>query len=352
MQYINRYAAGLIILTAILCGAAIGQRAKPKRRPAASPKPTATLIVTPTPTPAVTPVPTPMPTPTPTKEEILDSIDAGAKTYIETFKNLLADETKTFELYGKNGEVKKKRIVQSNFIVFPLMKAEGQVVEFRNVTSVDGKKIGDSDKRASDLIAKLASAETSDSELNRLRDESSRHDLDIAISGMTLFQALAVDKGLRDSFEFIIRPAAAGASTLTIEYRQVKDTPDISVNSTASRPVGRAGLNYDIDIDKEMPLTARLNGTIVVDSAASKIISETRNVTVQPEKFAAPVTVVEDRFEYQDGAFGIFTPKHITHTQYMVSTRDMRAVKQLMVTFDYGNFSRPGVEVKAGEVKQ
>ncbi|MEP6944468.1 MAG: hypothetical protein ABJA02_01015 [Acidobacteriota bacterium] len=344
MHYINRYAIGLILLTAALCGAAAAQKSKPKPRPSPVPVPVTT--------PMPTPLPMPTPTPTPTKEQIIEDVDAGAKTYIETFKNLIADETKTFEMYGKNGEVKKKRVVRSSFIVFPLMKAEGQVVEFRNVTSVDDKKIGDSDKRANDLIEKLSSAETSEAELERLRDESSRHDLDIAISGMTLYQALAVDKELREFFEFSIRPAPAGSSTITIDYRQVKDSPDITVNSTTSRPVGRAGLNYDIDIDKEMPMTARVSGTIVVDAATFKIISESRNVSVQPAGFASPATVVEDRFAYQDGAFGIFTPKLITHTQYMVSTRDMRAVKQLKVTFEYGNFSRPGVDVKADEVKQ
>lgn len=338
---------GILFVIASLFGIAAAQRNKPK-----PPVKKSAPVATPTPVSTPTPIPTPTPTPTPTKEQILDAVDAQAKTYVETFKNLLADETKSFELYGKNGEVKKKRVVVSSFLVFPLMKAEGQSVEFRNVTSVDGKKIGDSDQRASDLIAKLASADTSETEINKLRDESSRHDLDIAISGMTLFQAIAFDKGLRDMFDFEIRPTSPGAATLTIDYRQVRDSPDITINANAARPAGRVGLNYDIDMDKEVPLAARLSGSAVVDAATYRLIRETRNVTIQPEGSTAPLTVVEDQLEYQDGPFGIFTPKRITHTQYLIRMKEMRAEKQAKITFEYGNFTRPGVDVKAGDVKQ
>ncbi len=294
--------------------------------------------------------PTPSPAPL-TDEQILDAVEAQTTTYVETFKNLLADETKTFELFGKNNEVKKQRVVRSTFIVFPLMKAEGQVVEFRNVSSVDNKKINDSDKRAGELITKLASVETSEKEINKLRDESSRHDLDIAISGMTLYQVLAVDKELRKFFKFTIsRPGPSGGNTFSIDYRQTLESPDITVNSADSRPVGRAGLNFDVDLGKDVPANARLSGTIIVDAVTSKVVGETRNVTIQAAGYTQPITVVEDRFTYQESVFGIFTPKVITHTQYRV-TSEMRAEKQLKVTFEYGNFTRPDVSVKADEVK-
>src|SRR4051812_19369113 len=100
MSNTKRDVVGIIIAVVTLFGVSTGQRNKPST-PAPKPKP----VSTPTRTPAPTPVPTPTPTPTPTKEQIIDAVDTQAKTYVETFKNLLADETKTFELYGKNGEV-------------------------------------------------------------------------------------------------------------------------------------------------------------------------------------------------------------------------------------------------------
>lgn len=334
MYFKTRSSLLLFLLIVIFCDVSLAQKVRPRA----------------TPTPVAMTYPTP--TPTPTNDQVLDAVEAQTKNYVETFKNLIAEETKTFELYGKNDEVKKRRVVTSSFIVFPLIKAEGQVVEFRNVTTVDGKKIGDSDKRAGELITKLASVETSEKEIAKLRDESSRHDLDIAISGMTLFQALAVDKDLRKFFEFQIETSmGSSGKSYSIRYKQIMDSPDITINASASRAVGRAGLNYDIDIDKEMPLSARLSGTIIVDLVSSRIVSEIRNVTIQSADLERPLKVVEDEFKYLDSAFGIYTPKIITHTQFLVKTKEMRAEKQMKITFEYGNFSRPDVEVKASEVK-
>lgn len=287
-----------------------------------------------------------------TPAEMIARVEAQTATYVETFKNLLAEETKTFELYKREGNVGKRRVIVSSFLVFPLQKSADQVVEFRNVISVDGKKINDSDRRAGQLFEKIAKGESSESEINKLRDEGSRHDLEIAISGMTLYQAIAVDSVLRPSFEFDVRPSQTGdLATYSIGYRQITESPDITINASKSRPIGRAGLNYDVDIDNDGPLNARVSGTIVVDAVSYKVISEIRIVTIQPEGLAAPITVIEDRFEYQNSDFGIFTPKVITHTQYRVKMKDRMAIREMKITFEYGKFSRPEVEVKSGEVK-
>src|SRR5215210_4006162 len=74
----------------------------------------------------------PTPAPTPTLQEIIDKAEAQTRVYVETFKNLLSEERKTFEIYDKRGEVKKRRSVVSTFIVYPLSKDENQITEFRN----------------------------------------------------------------------------------------------------------------------------------------------------------------------------------------------------------------------------
>lgn len=286
-----------------------------------------------------------------TPAEMIARVEAQTSTYVETFKNLLAEETKTFELYKREGNVGKRRVIVSSFLVFPLQKSADQVVEFRNVFSVDGRKVNDSDKRAGQLFERIAKGESSESEINKLRDEGSRHDLEIAISGLTLYQAIAVDSVLRPSFEFDVRPSQTGElATYSILYRQITESPDITINANKSRPIGRAGLNYDVDVDSDGPYNARVSGMIIVDAVSYKVISEFRNVTIQPEGLTAPLTVIEDRFEYQNSDFGIFTPKQITHTQYRVKMKEKMAMKEMKITFDYGNFSRPGVEVKSGEV--
>jgi hypothetical protein len=169
---------------------------------------------------------------------------------------------------------------------------------------------------------------------------------------MTLFQALEVNANLRKYFEFDIkRVYDAGVPIYAIRYTQTADSPDITVNARDPRPVGRPGLNFDVEIEKDQALPARISGTLFVDAATMKIRSEARTVTVLPPGFSSPVTVVEDSLAYQDSPFGIFTPKLISHTQYSVNSKDLTVKKEVNVTFEYGNFSRPDVEVKSSEVK-
>src|SRR5688500_17805961 len=74
-------------------------------------------------------------------EAILNGSAERRETYINEFKNLLSEETKTFSIYDKKGAVKKTRTITSTFIVYQLSKNEKSIAEFRNVTAIDGKKV-------------------------------------------------------------------------------------------------------------------------------------------------------------------------------------------------------------------
>ena len=291
--------------------------------------------------------------PLPSTEEILDRAGKQSAAYTEAFKNLLAIETKTFDIFKKDGEPKKHRTVVSNFLVYPLSKTANQVVEFRNVLSVDGKSVGDADKRAQNLFEKVAGSESSENEITKLREESTRHDLEIAISGMTLFEGLALNTNLRPSFEFSVKPVEKvnGRSVYIVTYRQTKDSPYITVNSNQKRSAGEPGIDYEIDVDKAVSLNARLRGTLAIDAETFQLWSEIRELTIQLAGNVTPITVIEDRFEFQTSDFGILTPKLISHTQYRATIKENRAIKEAHISFEYGNFSRPGVEVKSSEVK-
>ena len=104
-------------------------------------------------------------------------------------------------------------------------------------------------------------------------------------------------------------------------------------------------------MDKEVPLNARLSGTLVIDAESFRILSETRQLTIQPEGFDRPAIAIEDRFAFQESNFGIYTPKRITHAQFKAKVKDREMVKEAEITFDYGSFTRADVEVKSGEIK-
>ena len=291
--------------------------------------------------------------PRPSVDQVIDQAAAQTKIYIDTFKNLLADETKTFEVYNKDGEVKKRRNVASSFIVYQFAKDQNQLNEYRNVISVDGKPVGNADKRAQNFFEEIQRVQNSQAELQRLRDESLRYDQELAISGLTLFQSLALDPALRPYFQYRLETDEAidGHPVYVVSYRQTKESPYIRTNDNMALATGITQ-NYDLDTDRDVPMNARLCGRLWIDAQNFQIWREHRELTVQPEGFTEPAVAIENDFEYQSSEFGIRTPKRITHTQYRVRVKDRQTQKEVKVTFEYSKFSKPDVEVKSGEVKQ
>ncbi len=59
-----------------------------------------------------------------TIDEIISKADAQRRVYVDEFRNLLSEETKTIETFDKKGRAKKSRLVKSIFIVYQLSKDE------------------------------------------------------------------------------------------------------------------------------------------------------------------------------------------------------------------------------------
>lgn len=286
--------------------------------------------------------PSPMPV-----QELVEKAAQSSKSYVEAFKNLLSEEKKTFEIFDKKGVVKKRRTIESTFLVYQLSKDEGQVAEFRNVVAIDGKRLANSDERAKNFFETVVTSETSQKELDRIRDESTRHDEDFALSGLTLFQAISLTEPLRASFSFELRGTENidGANAYLVSYEQVSPNPAITVN-------GDGAHNYDIEIDKnKADLNARIRGKLWIDSGTFNIRRESRERTIKPPGFDSAVVIADDTFEYAEGGFNILTPKRIIHLQYRVNIEDRTIRKDIKVIFDYGKFTRPDVDVRSSEIK-
>lgn len=282
-----------------------------------------------------------------TADQVVERAAGQSRIYLDTFRNLLSEEKKTFEIFDKQEEVKKRRVVDSTFLVYQLVKDEGQIAEFRNVVAVDGKRLGSTDERAKDFFEKVVASESSQKELERIRDESTRFDEDFAINGLTLFQSIALSDQLRKSFRFSLngKEFIGGVETIVISYEQSAANAEITIN-------GRGSHNYDIEIDDDKTeLNARVQGKLWIDSSTFNVRHEVRERIIQPTGSDRSLLAAVDTFEYADTDFGILTPKKITHLQYRVKLKDRKASKDTKVEFDYGKFTKPDVEVKSSDVK-
>jgi hypothetical protein len=286
----------------------------------------------------------------PTIETILSRAAEQRNIYIDEFKNLLSQETKTFETYDKNGATKKKRTVVSTFIVYQ-SPGNNSIGEFRNVVSVDGRKVENADKRAQDFFEEIAKVDRSNQEWERIEKEGSRYDEAITINGLTLFQAVVLADNLRPAFEFKLdsTESFAGRPVYVVSYKQVKDNRYISMDPDRMVGDGKPELVYDIEVDRNA--VARVSGRFWIDAETFQIRKEERRVTVQGDAAARPTVATETTLEYQNSSFAILTPIRLTFTQYRPA-KNGETRKDVAVAFSYENFTKPDVEVKSADIKQ
>ena len=289
----------------------------------------------------------------PSLETILSSAERQRENYIREFKNLLSQETKTFSIHDRRGEVKKRRSVVSIFIVYQFSKDEQAVAEFRNVISVDGRKLNDSDKRAQEFFEDISRAESVGKEIDKLEREGTRFDEGLSINGLTLFQAPVLAENLRPNFEFSIEETqrVSGREIYVIRYRQIRETPYISIDPDRSVRDGKSSIVYDIEISDARNARPRQSGRLWIEAGSGRLWKETRTLTIQPEGFAEPAVVAEAELEYQDNGFDMLTPKNITFTQFRPAKRREDFRKEISVRFEYVDFTKPDVEVKEADVK-
>jgi hypothetical protein len=292
-------------------------------------------------------------TPQLTIDEILNNASKQATNYSEAFRNLLAEENKVFETFDKNGNKKIKRTVGSTFIVYGLQTAENQIVEFRNVTSVDGKPIGNVEDRAQAFFEKISAAGDSLTESRRLADESLRYDHEVRLIGLTLFQAVPLYPKVRPALEFTRLPdeLIGGRTVIVLAYKQVKQSPAIQIIDESSKGSGNAAISFSLDLKIEPAGTELLQGTFWIDSETFQTRKEIRELSAQPANFPSRVVISKTEFIYADSGFDILTPATIVYTDYNLDKKKQLATPDLRVTFTYSKFSRADVEVRSAEIK-
>jgi hypothetical protein len=282
-------------------------------------------------------------------ETILSEAEKQAVNYQEEFKNLLATETKTFEEYDKNGNLKNQMNVESNFFVYQSAKNKDLSSELRNVTKVDGKLVPDSQARADRFLAELGKTTTAEKELEKIQDEGSRFDKTLRINGLTLFEAISLDDALRSYFDFRLIGSEnyQGREVYVISYQQTKKSPFITVNEKASNEK-RIRAGFDVDIPGALKKNdVFLRGKLWIDKQNFQIWREERQLVVQT---ATPIVAMETILEYQPSEFGILVPKKISlqtnNIKKNSKENEFTAIKDSKVTYDYSKFRKFNVDVK------
>ena len=282
-------------------------------------------------------------------ETILSEAEKQAINYQEEFKNLLATETKTFEEYDKNGNLKNQMTVESNFFVYQSEKNKDLSSELRNVTKVDGKLVPDSQARADRFLAELGKTSTAEKELEKIQDEGSRYDKTLRINGLTLFEALSLDNSLRSYFDYKLvgLENLQGKEVYVVSYQQTKKSPFITINEKASNDK-RVKAGFDVSLPGSLKKNdVFLRGKLWIDKQNFQIWREERQLAVQT---ATPIVAMETILEYQPSEFGILVPKKISlqlnNIKKNSKENEFTTVKDTMAIYDYSKFRKFNVDVQ------
>lgn len=339
----------IIICTIIfieLIGSAIFGQTKRKTppKPKTSPQPVQTIV----PTPTATPVPTPTPV---SLDTILTESAKQIENYRVTFKDLLANETKTFQSFDKEGNPKKETVVESDFLVYQSAKDEKVTTELRNVVKVDGKPVPDAQSRSQRLLTEVQKSNTVEKELEKIQSEGARYDKTLDIGGLTLFEGGVLLPDLRPYFDFekAGEENYQGSDVYVINYRQTKKSPFVMVNgSDKDEEMNNPVFSFRFDVPDEYKNTdIFLNGKLWIDKQTYQIRREEREVTIQS---STPIIALSTEFDYQQSDYGILVPKQIMLMSNKIKrdkeTDQYRAVQDVKVTYAYSKFRKINTDVK------
>jgi hypothetical protein len=272
---------------------------------------------------------------------------AGIKLneYRTGFKDLTAEEEQRVEEYDSHGKLEKERRIASDLIIYQSQLDPTQMVEYRDVKSVDGVAIKKRAARLVSLLNKSAKADLVEKELERINRESRRYDLNYSVYGMTLNQGLLLYENVRDSFEYKLagREQVNGHDAIVIEYQQVSPNPDIAMKFS-SLPSELKGAE------------TRFHGRLWLDAETAQLRREVREMTLEHPSLSRPLILMKYDLEYADSRFGFLTPQRIVISTYNRGHTGADKKPELKlggkITFEYSAFTRFSVDKPDASITQ
>ncbi len=278
---------------------------------------------------------------------ILENANNQRQIYEKTFKNIFAEEKKTFHSFDKKGGLKKTFQIESNFLVYQSQKNAEVITEYRNVTKFDGKKVISDETKSEEFFKGLLNSNSVSEELTKIKFQSSRYDGDLMVSDLTLRQSPVLAEHIRPYFDFKIAGLENGQ--YLIQYQQLRQSPFVLVNDSKSTET-RLTMDFGVALPKSFRETnARVRGKLWIDAKTFQICREERELTIQPENTPKPLIVFQVDFEFGQEHLEIRFPKKITLVSFLLKLQknELIAVKEAELNFEYTEFSSLDVNVKS-----
>lgn len=278
--------------------------------------------------------------------EILQKTQQQTTNYQETFRNLIAVETKTFEEFN-NGKLKNLTKIEADFFVYQSSKNPKISFELRNVLRVNNKSVPNSRNNSEQFFAELGKTSTLKSELEKIQKTSSKHDKTFDISGLTLYEGIILSSNLQPYFDYrlIGNELLNERNVYLLSYQQNKPSPYISINGKGV-DLNNPSLEFSLDTPSDLKKNnIFVRGKFWIDAETFQIWREERELIIDATE---PLIVMQSSFEYQPSKYEILVPKQINLIINEIKKKDGKyfAEKDSKIVFDYSEFKRTESDVK------
>lgn len=230
--------------------------------------------------------------------------------YIMRFADLTADEAREMETFDAAGHSRLKRTMRSAVVVYRLRSEPWLVIEFRDVTALDGKEIKGHSERAAKMWTEIAKARNAQEEVKLIRLDSERYDIGLQATGFTLYEGLPLRQQCAGAFVFAeAAPEQENARTLRVfNYAQTKPCEVITYHFELPRQYAEAKIVH--------------TGQLRIDAETAQIVREERSVYLGDFKGPRAAHVV---LGYTASAFGLLLPKVITIELFGIPDQSLNA---------------------------
>jgi hypothetical protein len=259
----------------------------------------------------------------------------SSAAYLQTFRNLAAEETKDLEQFDKSGRVSKRRRIVADLLVYQTARSVAGPVEYRDVREVDGQPVKGRSERALTILQRAMSEKSLEKELQVIGRESQRFDFNFHVSGLTIRQG-SLGPGFRSEYrvDWVGREQLDGHDVLVLDYRLITPMP-------LSAPF-LAGLDKDY-FPSFGATAADIRTRIWVDAATFQLRRDRWQIVALNPAVPDPLVVLNRESTYGESRFGILTPKRIVYDfhQRTSGTRQKPSITLAeRITFTYGAFRR------------
>lgn len=233
----------------------------------------------------------------PSLEEILKEARKNRRDYVETFKNLSAEETKVTETFHEDGRLRKQRKVTAYFIVYQSQLDDRFASEYRVIREVDGKSVSNHNERAENFFSKLVQAKTLKDESKRLREENMRHTLKYYRWDVTLHPAWQLEEKAMPyyNYEIVGREKVGDRETVVLSYHR-----------KSLSPVRAKGILSDF---KNPHVGDR--GRVWLDAKTYQICQWENEQVVRHSETGKILVFMRDEVDYAESDLGILVPTRI-----------------------------------------